>query len=129
MNIPEVTNELRQEPRSESLVHAKSVDRSHVRDGTAVSTEAIKSADSTSKDKTSSSLSKDELQAVINDVEERLEKNDVSLKFNILEEDDTVQVEIVDGDGKTIRKIPDDDFLKMSESLKNFDRGFLDKNF
>jgi len=49
------------------------------------------------------------------------------LKFNVLEENDTIQVEIIDSDGKTIRKIPEDDLLKLSESLKNLGKGFLDK--
>lgn len=128
MNIPEITNALRQEPRSESVAKAHSVDRSQVRDGTAQAHHnAVQKQDDAEKDKQSSTLSKEKLNELIADVEEQLEKNDVSLKFNVLEENDTVQVEIVDGAGKTIRKIPDDDLLRLSKSLKNLDRGFLDK--
>ncbi len=128
MNIPEITNALRQESRSESSTYAQSVDRSQPSDGTngKRSLEVVQKQEE-AQDKKSSNFSKEELNELIADVEEQLEKNDVSLKFNVIEEDDTVQVEIVDGDGKTIRKIPDDDLVRLSKSLKNLDRGFLDE--
>ncbi len=128
MNIPEITNALRQEPRSESAANARSVDKSQVRaETTQASPEVVQKSDEVEQDKQSSNLSKEKLNELIADVEEQLEKNDVSLKFNVLEENDTVQVEIVDGAGKTIRKIPDDDLLRLAESMKNLDRGFLDQ--
>ena len=64
---------------------------------------------------------------MIAEAEEHLEAKNIKLKFNVLENNDTIQVEIVDSDGKTIRKIPDDDLLKLTKSLKNLGQGFLDK--
>lgn len=128
MNIPEISNELKQGLRSESMVPAQSVDRSHIRNGSnRVAPDAIQKLSAAQGDKSSHNFSKEELNAIIEDAEKQLEKNDVKLKFNVLEENDTVQVEILDAEGKTIRKIPGDDLLKLSKSLKNLERGFLDK--
>ena len=128
MNIPEVVNELKQSLRSESVALAQSVDRSHIRDGsTKVPLDAVQKQSRAQGDKQSRNFSREDMNALIDDAQKQLDKSDVKLKFNVLEENDTVQVEIVDAEGKTIRKIPGDDLLKLSKSLKNLERGFLDK--
>lgn len=127
MNIPEVSNEVKQNVRSENVVTAEATERP-VRDGTAKSGQlVVAKQDNAKSDKQSQHFSREELDSFIKDAEEHLANNDVKLKFNVIEENDTVQVEIVDGDGKTIRKIPDDELLKLSKSLKNLERGFLDE--
>lgn len=128
MNIPEISNDMKQGLRSESVTSAQAVDRSQVRNGSVrPANDAVQKTSSAQEDKQSSNLSKDKLETLVKDAENILEQNDVQLKFNVLQEDDTVQVEIVDADGKTIRKIPGDDLLKLSKSLKNLERGFLDE--
>ncbi|MUM78467.1 flagellar biosynthesis protein FlaG [Pseudodesulfovibrio sp. F-1] len=74
-------------------------------------------------------LSREEVAILAAEMEKTLEANNVKLKFNIIEENDTIQVEIVNGEGKTIRKIPSDDMIKLSKSLENLERGFLDTRF
>ena len=49
-------------------------------------------------------------------MEDQLANNNVKLKFNVLDESNTIQVEILDSDGNTIRKIPGDDLVKLSKS-------------
>jgi len=129
MNIPEITNEMKQGIRSESVSPTQSVDRTYDSDGSVKpAPDAIQKQDGAQNDDTqSNNFTREELETLVKDAEDQLEKNDVKLKFNILEEDDAIQVEIVDADGKTIRKIPGDDLLKLSKSLKNLERGFLDE--
>jgi len=127
MNIPEISIDVKQELRSENVTSAKAVDKPPAQhEKTEMRIDAVNGANESSTDKQSDGYTKEELTALIAEAEKHLETNDVKLKFNILEENDTVQVEIVDSDGKTIRKIPDDDLVKLSQSLKNFGQGFLD---
>jgi len=129
MNIPDITNEIKSGIRSESVAPTQSVDRTYDRDGSvSVAPDAVqKQSGAKKEEEQSQNFSREEVDTLIKDAESQLEKNDVKLKFNVLEENDSVQVEIVDSDGKTIRKIPDDDLLKLTKSLKKLDRGFLDE--
>lgn len=127
MNIPEISNDVKQNVRSENAVTAASVDRT-VRDSTGpAGAEVVHKQGRTSEEKQPQHFSREELDSIIKEAEENLEKNDVKLKFNVIEENEDVQVEIVDGDGKTIRKIPEDDLLKLSKSLKNLEGGLLNQ--
>lgn len=126
MDIPEIRNDMKQNVRSENAVAAKAVD-TLVRDGTRVDREAVSKSDNANGEKQSKHFTREELDTLIRDAEEHLANKNVKLKFNIIEENDKIQVEIVDGDGKTIRKIPDDELLKLSDSLKKLERGFLDE--
>lgn len=127
MNIPEITIETKQGPRSESAAPAKAVDRPPVQESDdRPRIDAVNAQDET-QEKQTENRSREELASMIAEAEEHLEANNVKLKFNIIEEDDTVQVEVIDSDGKTIRKIPDDDLVKLTKSLKNLGQGFLDE--
>ncbi|WP_319544024.1 flagellar protein FlaG [uncultured Pseudodesulfovibrio sp.] len=127
MNIPEISIDVKQELRSENAASAKAVDKPPAQENrTEIRIDAVNGSEKSSTDK-HDGFTKEELKALIAEAEKHLETNDVKLKFNILEENDTVQVEIIDSDGKTIRKIPDDDLVKLNQSLKNFGQGFLDK--
>lgn len=126
MDIPEIRNDMKQNVRSENAVAAKAVDKL-VRDGTRVDREAVSKSDNANGEKQSQHYTREELDTLIRDAEEHLANKNVKLKFNVIEENDKIQVEIVDGDGKTIRKIPDDELLKLSDSLKKLERGFLDE--
>ena len=129
MNIPEITIEMKQELRSESVVQAKAMARPPVPEASSQPpVDAVNQQDeSRSDNRHSEKFTKEELSSMLSQAEEHFSSNDVKLKFNVLEENDTIQVEIIDSDGKTIRKIPEDDLLKLSESLKNLGKGFLDK--
>lgn len=127
MNIPEVSNEVKQSLRSESVTTAQSME-ALARDMSGKNrSDAVQGLSGTDKNKEQEQhFSKEELNQFIEESQKELERNNVNLKFNILEEADTIQVEVVDAEGKVIRKIPGDDLLKLTESLKNLERGFLD---
>lgn len=128
MNIPEFTTEIKPTQRAETVAPASVADRQPPGNGDArAASEAVQRHSAAKGDTESRNHSREDLDRIIEEAEKQLEKHDVTLKFNVLEENDTVQVEIVDPDGKTIRKIPDDELIKLSKSLKNFDRGFLDQ--
>ena len=128
MDIPRINTDMKQDMRSESVVQAKAMDRPPVQETKSRHpVDTVNRSDMVQPDKQSPKISEEELNAMLSQVEEHFANNNVKLKFNVLEENGTVQVEIIDSDGKTIRKIPDDDLLKLTESLKNIGKGFLDK--
>lgn len=128
MNIPEVSIDMKQELRSESAAQAKAEGRPPVQETSSQPpTDAVNRHSEAQSDKQSEKFTEEELNSVLSRAEEHVESNGVKLKFNVLEENGTVQVEIVDSNGKTIRKIPEDDLLKLSKSLKNLGKGFLDQ--
>jgi len=127
MNIPEFTIETKQNPRSENAASAKAMDRPPVQENDNLPRIDAVNAQDEAQEKETENRSKKELTSMIAEAEEHLEANNVQLKFNIIEENDTVQVEIIDSDGKTIRKIPDDDLVKLTKSLKNLGQGFLNE--
>jgi len=129
MNIPEISNDIKQNVRSENVTRAQTEDRVTPDQGSVRTTPAAASKQEGANSNSSGEqhFDKEHLDSIIKEAQEHLEQQDINLKFNVLEEGETVQVEIVDSDGKTIRKIPEDDLLKLSKSLKNLERGFLDK--
>jgi len=126
MNIPMMNIDMKQELRSESVVPAKAVQKPPVPDGSARRDDVIVAQGKAQPDKHSDTPTREELKTLIAEAEEHLESKNIKLKFNVLENNDTIQVEIVDSDGKTIRKIPEDDLLKLTKSLKSLGQGFLD---
>ncbi len=130
MNIPEITIDMKQDLRSESAAQAKAMGSPPVRETSEKPpTDAVGRQSEAHSDRQRERFSEDELNAALSRAEEHFAANNVKLKFNVLEENGTIQVEILDSDGKTIRKIPEDDLLKLSESLKDLGKGFLDKVF
>ncbi|WP_319584763.1 flagellar protein FlaG [uncultured Pseudodesulfovibrio sp.] len=127
MNIPMINIDVKQELRSESVVPPKAVQKPPVPDGSTRRDDAVAAQDKAQSDNQSGTPTRDELNSLIAEAKEHLESKNIKLKFNILENNDTIQVEIIDSDGKTIRKIPEDDLLKLTKSLKNLGQGFLDK--
>lgn len=128
MNIPEINIEMKQELRSENAALGKAVERPPAQNGgSQPRADAVQAHTGAQPDKQASDFTKQDLDSMLKEVEEHFEKSDVKLKFNVLEENETVQVEILDSDGKTIRKIPEDEILKLSQSLKNLGKGFLDE--
>ncbi|MGE4422828.1 MAG: flagellar protein FlaG [Pseudodesulfovibrio sp.] len=127
MNIPMMNIDMKQELRSESVVPAKAVQKPPVQDGSARRDDVVVAQDKAQPDKNSDTPTREELKTLIAEAEDSLESKNIKLKFNVLENNDTIQVEIVDSDGKTIRKIPEDDLLKLTKSLKSLGQGFLDK--
>lgn len=128
MNIPEITNEIKSTQRVEDVAPTYVADRQPPGNGDArAARDAVQRHSAAQGDQESHNNSREALDKSIEEAEAHLVEHDVKLKFNVLEENETVQVEIVDPDGKTIRKIPDDDFIKLSKSLKNFERGILDQ--
>ena len=126
MNFPEINNDIKQNVRSESIATAKAEGMA-VKDEAVQKLDVVQKSDNAQNDKQTDQFSRKELETVIRETEEQLANNDVKLKFNVIEENDTVQVEIQDQAGKTIRKIPDDELIKLSKSLKSLERGFIDQ--
>jgi flagellar protein FlaG len=129
MNFPDITSEMKLGLRSESVAPAQAVARAPVRSEETFTSSASHPRESgnTDADAKLNTISKEDAVTLASDIEKKLDANNVKLKFNIIEEDDTVQVEILNSEGKTIRKIPSDDLLKLSQSLDALDRGFIDK--
>ncbi|MBG0789382.1 MAG: flagellar protein FlaG [Desulfovibrionaceae bacterium] len=129
MNIPEIsTTAIKQSVRSESAAQAKAIGRLSVReDSSQTSIDVVNRQDSSSSDRQPATFSEKELNSMLSEMEEHFASNNVKLKFNVIEDNGTIQVEILDSEGNIIRKIPEDNIIKLSESLKNLGNGFLDK--
>ena len=57
------------------------------------------------------------------------EQQGVNLHFKLLEDSNDVQVEMVDADSrKVIRKIPQDEVVKLNDAIKRMAKGVLDKS-
>ncbi|MFH1912842.1 MAG: flagellar protein FlaG [Pseudomonadota bacterium] len=122
MNFSEISRE--RDLRQEGVTPAQTVVRPPARDPGTKETPKIRNDNA--RDEKPAPLSREDVAALAAGMEKTLEANNVKLKFNIIEDNNTVQVEIVNGEGKTIRKIPSDDMIKLSKSLENLERGFLD---
>lgn len=69
------------------------------------------------------------LEHYLGDVKDRLAKNNVELKFTFHDETGDLQVELVSGENeKVVRKIPPDELLKLSASLKEMAGAFLNRS-
>ena len=127
MNIPEITNDMKQGARSESFAPVQAPEKPPGNsDGGRIPSDAV-NRHSEADSRQPRNNSREEIDNLVSDMKDQLAANNVKLTFNVLEESNTIQVEILDSDGNTIRKIPGDELVKLSESLKNLDRGFLDK--
>lgn len=68
--------------------------------------------------------------ALANKLEKDIQTSGVRLSFNVIESNNTIQVEVSDQQGNLIRKIPSDDMVKLSKSLRqHFPGAFLDKQY
>jgi flagellar protein FlaG len=63
-------------------------------------------------------------------LEDSLSAHGLRLKFNVDEKTDIMQVEVIDSEsGKTVRKLPPDELLHLSASIKELSRGLLDRSY
>ncbi|AMK11832.1 MAG: flagellar protein FlaG [Pseudodesulfovibrio sp.] len=124
MNIPEMNIDVKQGLHSESAAQAKAVQRPPAHDDPGRDDSLMARKDVKGNE---IGPTREELETIIAEAEQALDSNDVKLKFNVLENNDTIQVEVIDSNGKTIRKIPEDDLIKLTKSLKNLGQGFLDE--
>lgn len=68
------------------------------------------------------------LEHYLGDVKERLAKSNVELKFTFHDDTGSLQVELVNGEDKVVRKIPPDELLQLSASLKEMAGAFLNRS-
>ena len=68
------------------------------------------------------------LEHYLGDVKERLARNNVELKFTFHDDTGSLQVELVNGEDKVVRKIPPDELLRLSASLKEMAGAFLNRS-
>ncbi len=84
----------------------------------------------TSEDTSAHRMDGKERQTMYEALEDSLSSHGLKLKFNIDEKTDVMQVEVLDSkSGKTVRKLPPDDLLRLSASIKELSRGLLDRSF
>ncbi len=75
------------------------------------------------------SLDRQALEKYLGEVKNRLASNGVELKFKFHEDSGDLQVELVNADNdKVVRKIPPDELLKLSSSLREMAGTFLDRS-
>jgi flagellar protein FlaG len=68
------------------------------------------------------------LEAAAEKVQSQLENEGISLTFKITEESGDLQVEMINTESKkVIRKMPSDELLKLSTSMKKLAGGFLNR--
>ncbi|MBU1248215.1 MAG: flagellar protein FlaG [Proteobacteria bacterium] len=73
-------------------------------------------------------LDRQTVETIVQKAQEQLSAKGVALTFNIQEDNESIQVEVRDAkSGKVIRKIPDDEMLKLSESIKDMAGVLMDK--
>ncbi|MFW5488832.1 MAG: flagellar protein FlaG [Desulfovibrio sp.] len=64
------------------------------------------------------------------ELEDSLASHGLKLKFKVDEKTDILQVEVLDSTtGKTVRKLPPDNLLQLTASIKELSRGLLDSSF
>lgn len=69
------------------------------------------------------------LEEYLGDVKDRLAKNNVELKFTFHEDTGALQVELINAENdKIVRKIPPDELIKLSSSLREMAGAFLDRS-
>ena len=89
---------------------------------------AGKAADAKSVENPKSSLNRDDILRAMDQAAEHLAKQGVALKFNLSEDSDELQVEVREaGSDKVIRKIPSDEVVRLSRSIKDMSGVFMDK--
>lgn len=75
-----------------------------------------------------SRLDRKSIEKVLAEAEQSLAEKGVALKFSISEDSDDLQVEVRDaGSNKVIRKIPTDEVVRLSQSIKDMSGVFMDK--
>ena len=73
-------------------------------------------------------LSRESAQKLVREAGRYFHDQGVNLHFKLLEDSNAVQVEVVDAQSrKVIRKIPEDEVVKLSAALKRMAKGVLDR--
>jgi flagellar protein FlaG len=73
-------------------------------------------------------LTRQDAEKLVGKVQEYFGGKGVSLNFKVLAGSDGVQVQVLDAkSGKVLRKIPDDELVKLGDSLKREAKGVMDK--
>ncbi|GAB7022764.1 flagellar protein FlaG [Salidesulfovibrio brasiliensis] len=65
------------------------------------------------------SFSKKQATELVREMEDKLREMNVNVSFNVHEDLDTVQVELRDGEGNVVKKIPSDELVKLSQNIKS----------
>ena len=109
--------------------NGRSVERSA--DSQAAPEQFVKAAGSTAgeaRDAGGQVLERAAVEKVLGETQDELSKRGVALKFKLMEEDNQYQVEVRDKNSdKVIRKLPPDEVVNLSRSLKDLAGALLDK--
>lgn len=64
-------------------------------------------------------LSREQTRTIVREMEDKLREMNVSISFEVHEDLDTVQVELRDGEGNVVKKIPSDELVKLSQNIQS----------
>lgn len=80
-------------------------------------------------EQSAASVDRETVQKVLEDTQQHLHERGVDLKFRIDQDSGDIQVELVNKENeKIVRKIPADEVLKLSNSLKEMAGAFLNRS-
>lgn len=73
-------------------------------------------------------LDRKDVEKLVTDVQKDFDSRGITLKFNLIDNSSDIQVEVMDSEkNKVIRKIPADELVKLSASIKNLAGVFVNK--
>jgi uncharacterized FlaG/YvyC family protein len=125
MNIPELHNTI-------GTGNSREGGTAHPRTETEKATSSPRTATRTDAagERKQPELSKDEAIKLAGEIQSKLQEGNVNVAFKVDENLDTVQIELRDDAGNVVRKIPSDDFLKLSKNIREGrPTGFLNRSY
>lgn len=125
MNIPELNNTI-------GTGNSREGGTAHPRTETEKATSSPRAATRTAAagERKQPELSKDEAIKLAGEIQSKLQEGNVNVAFKVDENLDTVQIELRDDAGNVVRKIPSDDFLKLSKNIREGrPTGFLNRSY
>ncbi|WP_147821480.1 flagellar protein FlaG [Salidesulfovibrio onnuriiensis] len=131
MNIPEIKTDVKPAVRADENTVVRTDGKSvSPRSGVQENYVVDKIEKTNGEQKQQARLNKKTATDVAKQAESELASQNLKLKFNVIEENNTIQVEVRDADDKVIKKIPADDIVKLTKSIReHFPGSFVDKTF
>lgn len=125
MNIPEMNNTIGTGNSREGGIE---LPRAETEKATSSARNATRTAAEGERNKPE--LTRDEAIKLAEELQSKLREGNVNVAFNVHDNLDTVQIELRDEAGNVVRKIPSDDFLKLSRNIREGrPTGFLNRSY
>lgn len=131
MNIPEIKNDVKPPARTTEHKAVPQEEKALAQRSDALEHQAVEKIEKTEDGRhPQSRFDKEKVRQVADKMESELAEQNLKLRFNVIEENKTIQVEVRDAENKVIKKIPADDMVKLAKSIrKHFQGSFVDKTF